>query len=102
NQTSLESSAGYNSARSLHLRAVGRGDTGANRVRVQLPYTLNPGTVVTLRAKARWLKGNPNLLLRLRGNWLEAPGYLLAASNLGTPGMVNSRATANAGPAITD
>jgi hypothetical protein len=102
NQTSLETAEGFSSSRSLHLRAVGRGDTGANRVRAQLPFTLNPGTTVTLRAKVRWLKGNPNILLRLRGNWLEAPGSILAARNLGTPGLPNSRAVANAGPAITN
>ncbi len=102
NQTSWEPGEGFSSARSLHLRAVSRGDTGANRVRTQLPYTLAPGTIVTLRAKVRWLKGNPNILLRLRGNWLEAPGYILTARNLGTPGLPNSRAVANAGPAITD
>src|SRR5204863_856663 len=56
----------------------------------------------TLRARVRWLKGNPNILLRLRGNWMEAPGYILTARNLGTRGAVNSRAAANIGPAITD
>jgi len=101
NETSVETGEGFGSARSLHLRALGRGDAGANRVRTQLPSTLAPGTTVTLRAKVRWLKGNPNLLLRLRGNWLEAPGYTLTAKNLGTPGLVNSRASLNVGPAIT-
>ncbi len=102
NATSWEPGEGYGSGRSLHLRATGRGDTGANRVRVQLGRTLASGTTVTLRARARWLKGNPCLLLRLRGNWLEAPGYLLAIKNLGTPGAPNSRTAPNIGPAITD
>ncbi len=102
NETSWEPGVGFNSSASLHLRAVGRGDAGANRVRTQLPYTLAPGTTVTLRARARWLKGSPNLLLRIRGNWMEAPGYLLAADNLGSPGLSNSRLRANVGPAITD
>ena len=101
NQTSWEPNAGYSSARSLHLRATGRGDTGANRVRAQLTSTLPSGTTVTLRAKVRWLKGNPNILLRLRGNYMEAPGYVLTAKNLGTPGAHNSVAITNAGPAIT-
>jgi hypothetical protein len=50
----------------------------------------------------RWLKGRPNLLLRLRGNYHEAPGFTLTTKNLGTPGMANSIVTTNAGPAITD
>lgn len=102
NQTSWETSEGYLSARSLHLRATGRGDTGANRVRTQLPFTLASGSTVTLRAKVRWLKGNPNILLRIRGNYFETPGFMLAAKNLGTPGARNSTATTNVGPAITD
>ena len=102
NETGLENTEGFGSARSLHIRAAGRGDAGANRIRTQLPSTLTPGTTVTLRAKVRWLKGNPNVLLRLRGNWLEAPGYVLTAKNLGSPGLPNSRAVENAGPAITD
>ena len=102
NQTSWEQTEGFGSARSLHLRAVGRGDTGANRVRAQLSSALASGTTVTLRARVRWLKGNPNILLRLRGNWLEAPGYILTAHNLGTPGQANSAAATNVAPAITD
>jgi len=102
NETSWETGEGFASSRSLRLRALGRGDAGANRVRTQLPSTLAPGSTVMLRAKVRWLKGNPNILLRLRGNWLEASGYTLTAKNLGTPGAPNSRAAANVGPAITD
>ena len=101
NQSGWESSEGFASSGSLHLRATGRGDSGGNRVRAQLAYTLAPLTTVTLRAKVRWLKGSPNILLRLRGNWLEAPGYTLTTKNLGTPGGPNSRALPNAGPAIT-
>ncbi len=103
NATSWETTEGYLSPRSLHLRADGRGDHGANRVRYQLPFTVANGTAnVTLRAKVRWLKGNPNILLRMRGNYHEAPGFTLTAKNLGTPGLVNSIRTTNAGPAITD
>jgi len=102
NQTSWETNEGFASARSLHIRATGRGDSGANRIRVQLPFTLTSASTVTLRAKVRWLKGNPNILLRLRGNYFEAPGFTLTARNPGTPGAVNSVATTNSVPAITD
>ena len=102
NATSWEPGEGFSSQRSLRLRATGRGDSGSNRVRTQLPFTLSPGTTVTLRARVRWLKGNPNVLLRLRGNWSEATAYTLGATNLGTPGATNSRALPNSGPAMTD
>jgi len=48
------------------------------------------------------LRGNPELLLRLRGNDIEASGSLPLPSNLGSPGQANSRALANTGPAIYD
>ncbi len=48
----------------------------------------------------RWLKGDPEVLLRLRGNWLECAAELPTPANLGTPGMRNSRFVSNAPPAI--
>ncbi len=50
----------------------------------------------------RWLKGWPEFMLRTRGNYLEAVGRMALPTNLGTPGARNSRAVANAGPAIFD
>lgn len=93
---------GYNSARSYRIRATDRGDTGANRIRTPLTTALSPGGVATIRAKVRWLRGRPEMLLRLRGNYLEAIGTMTIPTNLGTPGERNSRAAANVGPAIYD
>lgn len=91
---------GYESDRSLLIDATGGGDTGANRVEAKLNQSFNLGTEVTIRAKARWLAGHPDLLLRLQGNWLEAVGHLSVPDNLGTPGQMNSAFAANAGPEI--
>ena len=63
---------------------------------------LAPGDTATLRAKIRWLAGWPELLFRLRGNWVEMPARLTLPTNLGTPGLPNSRRVDNAGPAIYD
>lgn len=101
-RSSLETTEGYQSARSYHLRAVDRGDTGANRIRTPLTSALTVGSTATIRAKVRWLRGHPEMLLRLRGNYLEAIGTLNIPTNLGTPGARNSRAAANIGPAIYD
>ncbi len=101
-QSSVENREGYASTQSFHVRAVGRGDTGANRIRSALTANLASGTTATIRAKVRWLKGRPEFLLRLRGNYLEAIGNLTVPKNLGTPGERNSRAANNAGPAIYD
>ncbi len=100
-RTSLETN-GFGSARSIHLRATGGGDSYANRVRTSLTSAIPAGTAATLRAKVRWLRGNPEILLRLRGNWLEATGPLNVPANLGTPGYRNSRFVTNSGPALVD
>ncbi len=98
-RSSLENS-GYAGSRSLHIRASARGDTGANRIRADLTGPLLEGQTATLRAHVRWLKGWPEIILRLHGNYLEAYGKLNVPTNLGTPGAANSRSVANAGPAI--
>ena len=98
----LDAANGYGGGPCLRVRASGRGDTGANRIRTALSTQLASGNTVTLRARVRWVKGNRDFLMRLRGNWLEATGLLLLPGNLGTPGARNSRYLANNGPAITE
>lgn len=98
----IEGSEGYESSKSLHLRAVAKGDNSVNRIETDLTSALASGDTVTLRTRARWLAGGPWILLRLHGNWLEAPAELLVPSNLGTPGAVNSRYEVNTGPAISE
>ena len=87
----------------LHIRCGSRIWTGVNSCQMELnPSPLSSGKTATLRFKARWLRGWPEPLLRLNGNWLEATGKMPVPTNLGTPGMPNSRYTPNAGPAIYD
>ncbi|MFO1500807.1 MAG: hypothetical protein U1G07_20880, partial [Verrucomicrobiota bacterium] len=99
-ESAWEASGGFESAGSYHVRAVDRGDNQVNRIRTRLASTLSPNSVGTIRAKVRWLKGSPDLLLRLRGNWLEAAGTMPLPKNPGTPGSRNSRFLPNAGPAV--
>jgi hypothetical protein len=99
-RSSLENS-GYSSAHSLHIRCSSRIWTGVNSCQVALNSGgLGSGKTATLRFKARWLHGWPEILMRLKGNWLEAVGTMPVPSNLGSPGARNSRTVANAGPAI--
>lgn len=97
-----EPAQGYNGSACLRVVATDRGDTGANRIRTRLTSPLTASQTATIRARVRWLRGAPEILLRLRGNYLEAPGRHLTTTALGTPGAPNSRAVANAGPAITE
>ncbi|MGA2853583.1 MAG: lamin tail domain-containing protein, partial [Verrucomicrobiota bacterium] len=100
-RSSLETNWGYPSGGPcLHLRASSGLEVGPNGTQVTLTNTLASGSTATLRFKARWLHGWPEPLLRLRGNYLEATGKLPVPANLGTPGLPNSRAATNCGPAI--
>ncbi|PYK96206.1 MAG: hypothetical protein DME19_20485 [Verrucomicrobia bacterium] len=99
-RSGLEAAGGYNSSRSLHLRASQRGDTGANRVYGTFTSNPVPGDTLTIRAQVRWLRGWPEIVMRTHGNWMEAAGRMTVPTNLGTPGARNSRAVNNAGPAI--
>jgi hypothetical protein len=96
------SNEGYSSSRSLHVVATGGGDIGANQVRSGLTSAFSAGNTVTLKARMRWLRGSPYVVMRLRGNWLEATGPLSVPKNLGTPAQQNSRKVTNAGPDIWD
>jgi len=96
----VEEGAPWSGRRALRVTAPARGDTGINRIRGLLQRGLAEGDTVTLRARARWLAGWPEALVRLRGNWLELPIRMEVPRNLGTPGRTNSRRQPNAGPAI--
>lgn len=99
-RSSLENS-GYASGHSLHVRNSDRYYNGDNSCQVALnANSLASGQTATLRFKARWLHGWPEVVLRLNGGWLEATGSMPVPNNLGTPGMPNSRLVPNAGPAI--
>ena len=101
-QSGLESSRGYNSGKSLRLRAAGRGDNLANFARGRLTNSLTTNMTVEIRARVLWLAGSPDIVLRLIGNGLEAAGTVSVPKNLGTPGAVNSRYRTNNGPAIDE
>jgi hypothetical protein len=99
-RSAIDPTSGFGGGPGLRLRASGRCDTGANRIRAALSTTIPDTATATIQAKARWQRGWPELLLRLHGNALDAPTRLLLPNNLGTPGLVNSAAVANRGPAI--
>jgi len=105
-RSGLETTEGFLSWRSLRIRttAAGKGYRElANNVSTVLSPPLSGGDVVTIRAKARWLRGCPNLVLNLeQPAWVEAAGRLAVPHNLGSPGLANTRRVANAGPAIWD
>ncbi len=95
-------SEGFAGTKSLHIRAGSRGDNQSNRI-LSSPFAnpIPPGTqTVSIRAKVRWLRGHPEALVRLHGSATEAYGRMNLPRRLGSPGTVNSRKIANAGPSI--
>jgi len=100
-RTTVENGASVDGSTALHLRATGRGDPGPNGLRTALTSPLLPGTTATIRAQVRSLRGNPEILLRLKGSYLEAFATLPYRDG-GTPGYRNSRWTANTGPQFYD
>lgn len=111
-RSSLEPAEGYQSTRSLHLRATDTGREGTwkgsnteplwNRASTPLLGVPPSNALVSIQAKARWLAGWPHLTLALRGFWMAADVRLDVPRNLGTPGLPNSRARPNNGPAISE
>jgi len=101
-RSSVMAGQGYGgSGAALQLRTGNRLFTLGNSAQCLLTNTtLANGQTATLRFKARWLRGSPDVVFRLLGNWLEASGTLPVPVNLGTPGLPNSRAMGNAPPAI--
>lgn len=99
-QSGLELTKGYNSSQSLRVRAAGRGEYLENRIRTQLTAPLTSNTSAAITARVLWLTGNRDILFRFSGGALEAAGTMPAPTNLGTPGLANSRFKTNHGPAI--
>ncbi len=95
---------GFVGSKSLHVRASSRVDNQSNRIlSPPFPGPIPPGPhTVSIRAKVRWLRGFPEVLVRLHGSATEAYGRMSLPRKLGTPGVVNSTRIANAGPAVYD
>lgn len=100
-RSSLATNSGFAGSVALHLRTADSLAMGPNNVTITLTNTsFSQSQTATLRFKARWLRGCTEPLLRFWGNYLEAAGRLIVPSNLGTPGLPNSQAKTNTGPAI--
>jgi hypothetical protein len=100
--STVESNGAHSGSYALHVRASNAGDYLGNRISTSLSAALTNNTTNTIKFWARWLRGQPEVVLRIRGNYLEAVGNLPLPTNLGTPGLPNSQAVTNAGPAIYD
>ena len=101
-RSSIAAGQGFGGGNALLVRASDDGNPEANRIFAPLTTILAQNSTGSIMAKARWLRGHPEMILRLKGGFLEAFGSLLVPANLGTPAAPNSRAVPNAGPAIAE
>lgn len=99
-ESSVQNTSGYGGSKGMRVVATGDGDNLPNCLRQGLTSMLSSGDMATLSARARWLCGNRNILLRLHGNYLEAVGTLDVPDHPGTPGERNSAYIDDAGPVI--
>lgn len=99
--SSWEATEGAAAPGSLRLRAGGPGTTGPNRAFTRIT-AIAGGSTVNMSAKVRWLRGAPTLLVRIKGNYLEIPGIVLSARNLGTPGAPNTIRRSQSVPNISE
>ncbi len=85
------------------LRLVAKGPT--EHMHNQIETTLNAAVVngreYEIRFRARWVAGANQLHTRLYFNRLARVNVIDRVANPGTPGAVNSRAAANAGPSFS-
>ena len=98
-QSEIIAGKGPDGSKALHVKASSRGDTEGNGIWLSLSGR-NP-TKMRIEAKARWLRGHPELLMRTRNGGYEAFGSLPVPTNLGTPTRPNSIQVENVGPVIT-
>ena len=101
-RSSVVAGQGFGGGNAMLVRASDDGSPEGNRIFAPLTTTLAPNSSGSISAQARWLRGHPEMILRLKGGYLEAFGTLTVPANLGTPGAPNSRAVNNAGPAISE
>lgn len=100
--SSREPGAGVNGTAGYHLRAQAGGKIMGDKLIAILTGNVTSGPTVTMRAKTRWLAGDPHLVFMLKGAGLELAGPSIIPTNLGTPGQRNSRFRANAPPALSE
>ena len=87
----------------LRLRATGATEHMHNHVETTLANSLSVvnGRTYQISFRARWISGCNKLNTRLYFNRLARTTLLTRTETLGTPGRVNSTASANVGPGFT-
>ena len=92
--------ASYFENGNFHLISDGHGDNRANKAEIQV-NALNKNDALTLKFKARWVKGKPRLVFKTFEDSFVSTFRLPISNNLGSPGKANGALVSSAPPAIS-
>ena len=92
--------ATYMSGRELHLISDGHGDNRPNRMEIDMSSNVRRNDNLTIKFKARWIRGNPRLIAWTWDKSVAGSFLIEIPDNLGTPGKRNSMFSANTPPQV--
>ncbi len=84
----------------FHLISDGHGDVKANRCEIDVTQ-IQDNDILTFTFQARWISGKPTLLVETWDRSFGGIFHFPVPNNLGTPGVANSSALAQAAPTVT-
>ena len=92
--------ATYMDGRKLHLISDGHGDNKANRMELDMTADVGRNDDLTIRFGARWVRGNPRLIVWTWDKSVAGSFLIEIPENLGTPGKRNSAFAASVPPQV--
>ena len=94
--------ATYMNGQQLHLISDGRGDNRPNRMEIDMSADVRRNDDLTIKFKARWVRGNPRLIAWTWDKSVAGSFLVEIPENLGTPGKRNSTFAANTPPQVDE
>ncbi len=99
---SILSQDGYQGTKCLHLKSDGAGDMLQNNITTYFVSPLTPNSMISIKARIRWLSGSTNLIIRLGGNYAEFRVGIHTGMIHGTPNEQNTAFMGNSTPGIKE
>ena len=94
--------ATYMNGQELHLISDGHGDNRPNRMEIDMSADVRRNDDLTIKFKARWVRGNPRLIAWTWDKSVAGSFLIEIPENLGTPGKRNSTFAANTPPQVDE
>ncbi|MCH2592855.1 MAG: lamin tail domain-containing protein [Pedosphaera sp.] len=94
--------ATYMNGQELHLISDGHGDNRPNRMEIDMSSDIRRNDDLTIKFKARWVRGNPRLIAWTWDKSVAGSFLVEIPENLGTPGKRNSTFASNTPPQVDE